>query len=91
MIGRLYSPGQERPRLLYPGTSAPAVDPEQYSDPEDIYYDDDYEDEDQYEADLSAMFDQAWTLHIRNQKADCYINSALNLILQSKLYEVAAF
>ena len=63
MIVRLYSPGQERPRLLYPGTSGPAVDLEQYSDPEDIYYDDEYEDEDQYEADLSTMCDMSQTFH----------------------------
>ena len=32
------------------------MDLEQYSDPEDIYYDDEYEDEDQYEADLSTTY-----------------------------------
>ena len=45
------------------------MDPEQYSDPEDIYYDDEYEDEDQYEADLSTMCDMSSTFHIRTQKS----------------------
>ena len=39
------------------------MDLEQYSDPEDIYYDDEYEDEDQYEADRSTMCDMSSTFH----------------------------
>ena len=46
------------------------MDLEQYSDPEDIYYDDEYEDEDQYEADLSTMCDMSSTFHIRTQKSE---------------------